>query len=210
MRVMGQNVSAVTEMREFLLTHTVGLTMMERCWLEQTHNLLVVMPRAPQDEEIQYDLSSYLPRIIHRLEALQHPSTSTISTDLIPLTSTIPHYPMTGSSTSSTSTAPLPPLHDLIRQILRLGLLPTPNSSSPYKLTMRCPLSAIPMGHSWSTTRSGAGVRILPPHLITPHPRTGQTLFWPGSYKTRGQALFTSLSPTLEESSTSPTTYRSP
>src|SRR5882762_12035765 len=55
----------MVEMREFLLMHTVGLTMMERCWLEQTRNLLAVMPRVPWGKEVQYDLSSYLLRIIH-------------------------------------------------------------------------------------------------------------------------------------------------
>src|SRR6266404_4453545 len=123
------------EMREFLLTHTVGLMMMEWCWLEQTHNLLAVMPRTPRDKEIQYDLSSYPPRIIHRPEVLQHPSTSTNLTNLLSLTSMIP--PAAGTSTLRGSTAPLPPIHDLIRQILRLGLLPMPSSASPYKLTMR-------------------------------------------------------------------------
>src|SRR5882762_3661347 len=80
----------MVEMREFLLMHTVGLTMMERCWLEQTRNLLAMMPRIAQDEEIWYDLSLYPPRIIPRPEVLQRPSTSTSSTDLLSPTSTIP------------------------------------------------------------------------------------------------------------------------
>ncbi len=44
------------EMREYLLTHTVDLTMMEWCWVDQTCTLILIMPRAPQDKEIQYDL----------------------------------------------------------------------------------------------------------------------------------------------------------
>src|SRR6266404_2017041 len=113
----------IIEMREFLLTHTVGLTMMEWCWLEQVRNLLAVMPWIPPDEEIWYDLSSYPPRIIHLPVARPPPSMLTSLTDLLPLTSMIPHQPPIGSSTSSEHITPLPPLHNLIRQILRLGLL---------------------------------------------------------------------------------------
>src|SRR6266404_4204857 len=57
----------MVEMREFLLMHTVNLTAMEWCWLDQMHTLLSIMPRAPQDEEIWYNLSSYPPKIIPQL-----------------------------------------------------------------------------------------------------------------------------------------------
>ncbi len=169
------------------------------------------MPRALKDEEIWYDLSSYLPRIIPCLGVPPRPLMLITSTTTPPLTSmqsTTPYLPP-GSSTLNVHTTPLPHLCDLIRQILQLDLSLTPNFGSPYKLTTRRPLSAILMEWSWSTTKSGDNMKALPPRLITPHPRTRQMLFCPGSYEMRDRGLLTFLSPTREGSSTNLTTSRS-
>src|SRR6266403_6143832 len=76
----------VTETKEMLLrTSPLDLTMEERCWLEAARNLVSIMPPPTDSEVKQYDLSSYPPTLIPRLEAPAAPSTST-GTNITPQT----------------------------------------------------------------------------------------------------------------------------
>jgi len=114
----------------------------------------------------------------------------------------------TGLLISTTTTAPLPHLRNLIRRILGPDLLPTPSSALPYVSTMRRPLSAILMAPLWNTTKFGSNVITPPPHQTTPHPLTTRTLSRPGSYEMRDRGLLNFLSPTPTESFTSQTTSK--
>src|SRR6266404_7932548 len=78
----------ILEEREFVLTQTMGLTMQEQCWLEQTCKLVSIMPPPAHDEVIQYDISSYPPKVIPHPEVQPHPLTLTTSTTNPPSTST--------------------------------------------------------------------------------------------------------------------------
>src|SRR6266404_2675849 len=120
------------EAREFMLTQTTGLMMQEWCWLEQTCKLVSIMLRPSPNKEIQYNISSYLPKVIPCPEALPPPSTSTSSR-------TPTSHPMDpcGPSTSTIHMFHLPYLHNLIHKIMWPDPLPMPNSASPYQLVTR-------------------------------------------------------------------------
>src|SRR6266404_6098962 len=68
----------VTEAKEMLLrTPPLDLTMEEQCWLESARNLVAIMPPPTVSEVKQYDLSSYLPKLIPRRGVPVAPSTET-------------------------------------------------------------------------------------------------------------------------------------
>src|SRR5712664_3573819 len=131
----------VTEAKEMLLrTPPLDLTMEERCWLESARNLVSVMPPPTDSEVNHYDLSSYLPKLIPRREALAAPSTST-ETNITPqmllaLAAADPPPPSLGlrppTMTSTSSRVTLPSVPTLIRAIFPTDPLPTPASASPY------------------------------------------------------------------------------
>src|SRR6266404_4984484 len=83
----------ILEEQEFVLTQTMGLTMQERCWLEQTHKLVSIMPPPACNEVIQYNISSYLPKVIPHPEVRPPPLTLISLTANPPLKSTSMRMP---------------------------------------------------------------------------------------------------------------------
>src|SRR6266404_5460359 len=208
----------ITEAKEMLLrTPPLELTMDERCWLESAWNLVSIMPPPTSSEVKQYDLSSYPPKLIPRLEAPTAPSTST-GTNITPQTllaiaATIPPspspLPRPPPMTSTSSRVILPSVAELIRATFRTGPLPTPAFASPSQSAKRHPRSATQMAPPCTTAAPGNSGTSPLPRPTTPHPRTGRTLCLLGSYGTKDLAKLTSRSPTSKAGPSSQTTSRS-
>ncbi len=216
-RLASERQLTLIEAKEMMLwTKPQDLLMDKRCWLESAYNLVSIMPPPTEAEVKHYNLSSYPPKLIPRLGAQPVPSTSTTSIHQLmligstanPPASTVPQCPEV-VSTSTSSRVVLPPVHDLIRAIFRTDPSPTPNSTLPYLLATRPPLSAILMGPPCTTMRPGSSVESLQHRPTTHHPKTGRTLCLLGSYGTKDLEELTSRSQTCRDTPDSPTTSRS-
>src|SRR6266404_8904812 len=191
----------VTEAKEMLLrTPPLDLMMEEQCWLESACNLVSIMPPPTDSEVNHYDLSSYLPKLILRREALAAPSTSTgmniTPQTLLALAAADPPPPSLGPRpppmTSISSRVTLPSVPMLIRAIFPTDPSPTPASALPYRSAMKRPRSAILTAPPCTTARPGSSESSLLPRPTTPHPKTGRTLCLLGSYGTKDLEELTS------------------
>src|SRR6266404_6261500 len=174
----------VTEAKEMLLrTPPLDLTREEQCWLESACNLVSIMPPPTNSEVNHYDLSSYLPKLIPRREALAAPSTST-GTNITPqtllaLVAADPPPPSMGPRrpimTSISSRVTRPSVPTLIRTVFQTDPSPTPASALPYRSAMKRPLSAIPMAPLCTTARPGSSEPSPPPLFFLILPRTARS-----------------------------------
>src|SRR6266404_8567209 len=207
----------ILEAKQMILrTKPQDLTMEEQCWLESARNLVSIMPPPTESKVKSYNLSSYPPKLIPHRGALPAPSSLTNPTHPSTLTSpnvnplsafaTPPHPAEVSTSTSSNPR--LPSVTDLIHATFQTDLSPTPNSTLPYQLATRHPLSVTPMGPPCTTTRPGNSTESWRRCPTTPHPKTGQTLCLLGSYRTKDLEELTSQSQTCKDAPSSLTTSR--
>src|SRR6266404_1166770 len=167
----------LVEMWERILTQTANLTEIKQAWLEQTRKLVSVMPPLPPPPRdlIQGVIPCPSTSTLLNLEVLDPPSMSTPSS--------IPH---------------LPNPNDLIRQIFRLGQLPTPNSVSRCPRVMKHPFVATLMVPPSNPMKSEVAVGMLA--------TSSRQMSHLGSYETMDSTLSHSPSQTLTESPNTPTT----